>query len=238
MDNLFMVLFLISFVAVCVFIILSLIQFVKKDKVKGMKQIKFAGASIVVFIISFIGFGVTTDSTTTSNDDKAEKVEVTAEVEKPEESNETEEERIAREQKEAEEKVLAEKKAKEEAAAKAKAEEEAKAKAEAKAKEESIPREYKSALKKAESYASVMHMSKAGIYDQLTSEYGEDFPKEAAQYAIDNIEHDWKVNALKKAQSYAETMAMSDAAIYDQLISEYGEKFTAEEAQYAIDNLE
>lgn len=62
MDNLFMVLFLISFIAVFVFIILSLIQFVKKDKFKGMKQLKFAGASIVIFIISFIGFGMTTDS--------------------------------------------------------------------------------------------------------------------------------------------------------------------------------
>lgn len=105
-------------------------------------------------------------------------------------------------------------------------------------KEDNVPREYKSALKKAESYANTMHMSKAGIYDQLTSEHGEAFPKEAAQYAIDNIKHDWKANALEKAKTYAESMAMSDSAIYDQLISEYGEKFTAEEAQYAIDNLE
>ncbi|MNW67709.1 Host cell surface-exposed lipoprotein [compost metagenome] len=83
-----------------------------------------------------------------------------------------------------------------------------------------------------------MHLSKAGIYDQLTSEYGEKFPAEAAQYAMDNLEFDWKENALKKAQEYAEAMSMSDADIYDQLISEYGEKFTKEEAQYAIDNLE
>ncbi|MNW08069.1 Host cell surface-exposed lipoprotein [compost metagenome] len=83
-----------------------------------------------------------------------------------------------------------------------------------------------------------MNMSKKGIYDQLTSEYGENFPKEAAQYAIDNIKFDWKESALKKAQLYAETMSMSDSAIYEQLTSEYGEKFTAEEAQYAIDNLE
>ena len=106
------------------------------------------------------------------------------------------------------------------------------------AKEDSVPREHKSALKKAELYAETMNMSKVGIYDQLTSEYGENFPPEAAQYAIDNIEFDWKENALKKAKLYAETMNMSNSAIYDQLISEYGEKFTKEEAQYAIDNLE
>ena len=103
--------------------------------------------------------------------------------------------------------------------------------------EDNIPTEYKSALRKAKLYSDTMNMSKAGLYDQLTSEYGEKFTVEAAQYAIDNITVDWKENALKKAKSYQETMSMSPAAIYDQLISEYGEKFTAEEAQYAIDNL-
>ena len=81
-------------------------------------------------------------------------------------------------------------------------------------------------------------MSKAAIYDQLTSEYGEQFPAEAAQYAIDNLDVDWNANALKTAKNYQETMSMSKAAIYDQLISEYGEKFTAEQAQYAVDHLE
>lgn len=103
--------------------------------------------------------------------------------------------------------------------------------------EESVPTEYKSALKKAIQYGEIMHMSKAGIYNQLTSEYGEKFTPEAAQYAIDNADIDYKANALEKAKDYQNTMNMSPAAIYDQLISEYGEQFTAEEAQYAIDNL-
>ena len=103
--------------------------------------------------------------------------------------------------------------------------------------EDNIPTEYKSALKQAETYSEMMHMSKAGIYDQLTSEYGGQFTAEAAQYAIDNVEADWKKNALESAKSYQETMSMSPSAIYDQLVSEYGEQFTAEEAQYAVDNL-
>ena len=81
-------------------------------------------------------------------------------------------------------------------------------------------------------------MSKAGIYDQLTSEYGEQFTPEEAQYAIDRLDVDYKENALKSAKNYQDTMDMSPAAIYDQLVSEYGEQFTAEEAQYAIDHLE
>ncbi len=97
--------------------------------------------------------------------------------------------------------------------------------------------EYQNALKKAESYSKLMHMSKQGIYDQLTSEYGEKFPADAAQYAIDNLNADYNANALEKAKTYSETMHMSKNAIYDQLVSEHGEQFTAEEAQYAIDNL-
>ncbi len=82
-----------------------------------------------------------------------------------------------------------------------------------------------------------MHMSKAGLYNQLTSEYGEQFSAEAAQYAIDNVQADWNANALKKAKDYQDTMDMSPEAIRDQLVSEYGEQFTAEEAEYAIANL-
>lgn len=83
----------------------------------------------------------------------------------------------------------------------------------------------------------MMHMSKAAIYDQLTSEYGEQFSKEAAQYAIDNLKADYKKNALEKAKEYQDEMDMSPAAIKDQLVSDYGEKFTQEEADYAIEHL-
>ena len=83
-----------------------------------------------------------------------------------------------------------------------------------------------------------MHMSKNRIYKQLTSSYGEGFSKEDAQYAIDNLQVDWKYNALETAKNYANTMHMSKNRIYEQLTSSYGEEFTKEEAQYAIDNLE
>ncbi|MCR4608152.1 MAG: Ltp family lipoprotein [Eubacterium sp.] len=101
----------------------------------------------------------------------------------------------------------------------------------------SIPNEYKSALKKAKVYSDTMHMSKAAIHDQLTSEYGENFSEEAADYAMENLVADYKENALKKAEDYNEMMYMSKAGIYEQLTSEYGERFTDEEAQYAVDTL-
>lgn len=54
--------------------------------------------------------------------------------------------------------------------------------------EADVPTEYKSALRKAKTYSDTMNMSKVGLHDQLTSEYGEKFTAEAAQYAIDNLE--------------------------------------------------
>jgi len=104
-------------------------------------------------------------------------------------------------------------------------------------KEANISAEYKSALAKAYSYANDQHMSKKGLYHQLTSEYGEQFSNEASQYAIDNVKADWKANALSKADSYANDQDMSKKGVYDQLTSEYGEQFTKGETQYAVDNI-
>ena len=97
--------------------------------------------------------------------------------------------------------------------------------------------EDKNVLAKAEVYSSTMHMSKSRIYRQLTSSYGEGFPPEAAQYAVDHLVADYKANALEKAKDYQTTMNMSKSRIYNQLTSNYGEGFTAEEAQYAVDHL-
>ena len=104
--------------------------------------------------------------------------------------------------------------------------------------EPSVPKEYRNALRSAKTYSDMMHMSKQGIFDQLTSEYGDQFDAEAAQYAIDNLDANYNENALKCGENYKKTMYMSKQGIYDQLTSEYGEKFTPEEAQYAIDNLD
>ena len=67
---------------------------------------------------------------------------------------------------------------------------------------------------------------------------GGQFSKEAAQYAVDNVETDWNKNALEKAKIYQNQMNMSPSAIHDQLTSNFGEKFTKTEADYAIENLE
>ena len=101
---------------------------------------------------------------------------------------------------------------------------------------ENIPAEHSAALKQAQSYNDLMHFSKKGLYEQLTSSAGAGFPKDAAQYAVDNVNADWKANALAKAESYRETMSMSNADIKHQLLSDV-EGFTQDEVAYAMKNL-
>jgi len=104
--------------------------------------------------------------------------------------------------------------------------------------EKPVPTEYVSALKKAQIYVDEMHMSKKGLYEQLTSEYGEQFDKKAAKYAVKHVKANWKKNALAKAKDYQENMSMSKEAIRDQLTSDAGEKFTKQEDDYAIKHLD
>ncbi|MFL2081066.1 Ltp family lipoprotein [Latilactobacillus sakei] len=103
--------------------------------------------------------------------------------------------------------------------------------------DESVPTEYKSALTTAKEYSDQQHMSKAGLYEQLTSDAGEKFSAEAGQYAIDNLKADYNANALATAKDYQEQQNMSPESIREQLTSDAGEKFTPDEANYAIQHL-
>ena len=96
----------------------------------------------------------------------------------------------------------------------------------------------RAALNKAKIYSDTMHMSKQGIYNQLTSDAGEKFKEKDANYAIKHLKANYKENAKKKANDYVEQQNMSKDAVYNQLISDAGEKFTEEEAQYAVDHLD
>ena len=95
--------------------------------------------------------------------------------------------------------------------------------------------EYSAALEKAKRYNSLFHMSKKRMYRQLTSEFDK-FSNDAAQYAIDHLEADYKYNALFNAKNYRKLFNMSKSGLFNQLTS-YIDGFTEEEAQYAVDHL-
>lgn len=95
-----------------------------------------------------------------------------------------------------------------------------------------------SAVRSAESYLSFKGFSRAGLTQQLTSEYGEGFTAEDAEFAIAYIESagkvDWNQEAVQAAESYLEFKGFSRDGLYDQLTSEYGEQFTPDQANFAL----
>ncbi|WP_191966646.1 Ltp family lipoprotein [Microbacterium testaceum] len=95
-----------------------------------------------------------------------------------------------------------------------------------------------SAVRSAESYLKFKGFSRAGLTEQLTSEYGEGFAAEDAEFAIAYIESagkvDWNEQAVKSAKSYLDFKGFSRDGLFDQLTSEYGEKFTADQANFAL----
>ena len=95
------------------------------------------------------------------------------------------------------------------------------------------------AYESAKSYLDYMAFSRQGLIDQLTSEYGEQFEADQAEYAVatleSNSEVDWNEEAYESAKSYLEYSSFSLDGLIEQLESEYGEQFTHEEAVYGAE---
>jgi len=103
--------------------------------------------------------------------------------------------------------------------------------------EPKVPAEHSAALRQAKLYAKSMSMSKQGVREQLTSQYGGNFKPEAVEYAMSNLDDiDWNANALTSAKMYQQQLSMSEESIRQQLTSSYG-GFTNEQAEYAIKHL-
>jgi hypothetical protein len=93
------------------------------------------------------------------------------------------------------------------------------------------------ALQSAESYLVMSGFSKQGLYEQLSSSYGEGFTQAEAQYAVDHVDVDWNKEAVESARSYLEMSPMSRNALIEQLSSSAGEGFTYEQALYAVNKV-
>ena len=105
--------------------------------------------------------------------------------------------------------------------------------------DDSVSVEYINALIKGIQYAKDMHMSKQRVYDQLSSDYGEQFSQDAAAWAVAHMSDiDWKANALVKAKFYRDDMHLSNNRIYQQLTSDYGERFAKDETDYAMAHID
>ena len=97
----------------------------------------------------------------------------------------------------------------------------------------------KNAYKAGLNYLDTMPFSKQGLIDQLSSDYGDGYEKEDAEFAVNAIEKngevDWVEQAKKAAEEYLDTMSFSKDGLIEQLESDYGDQYTHEEAVEAVE---
>ena len=107
---------------------------------------------------------------------------------------------------------------------------------------ETLSVEQRNAVIAGKSYLSFSGFSKQGLIDQLSSEYGDNYPEEVASFAVQYLEDnklvDWGEEAVESAQNYLDFSGFSRLGLIDQLTSEYGDQFTKEEAETAVQYLE
>lgn len=90
----------------------------------------------------------------------------------------------------------------------------------------------RNAVRSAEQYLSMSGFSRAGLIDQLSSEYGNGYSVSDATVAVDSLNVDWNQQAVRSAQQYLEMTGFSCSGLIEQLSSEYGNKYTRSQASY------
>lgn len=99
--------------------------------------------------------------------------------------------------------------------------------------------EQQHAYKAGLNYLDFKGFSKQGLIDQLSSEYGDGYPVDVAEFAVNKIEErgevDWVEQAKRSAQDYLDFSDFSKQGLIDQLSSEYGDKYTVEQATEAVE---
>ncbi len=94
------------------------------------------------------------------------------------------------------------------------------------------------AVKTALNYIDLMAFSRQGLIEQMSSEYGDNYPRADVEYALSYLEKnnlvDWNEEAAQCAQNYLDIMSFSRDGLYQQMTSESGDKYTKEQTEYAL----
>src|SRR3954454_21704961 len=93
------------------------------------------------------------------------------------------------------------------------------------------------AIGSAHDYLRFSAFSREGLIDQLSSKYGEGYPKPVAVYAVNDITVSWNKQAVRSAKSYLRFSHFSRAGLIEQLESPYGEQFTHRQAVYSVNHV-
>jgi hypothetical protein len=90
------------------------------------------------------------------------------------------------------------------------------------------------AVESAQNYLSEgLGFSRAGLIQQLSSSYGEGFPKAVAVFAVNHLNVNWDQQAVESAKSYKQTgSGFSCSGMIQQLSSSAGSGFTHAQAVY------
>lgn len=203
-----------------------------KKKAGAGKVVGFTLLGLVVFggCVSAVSGGDDTDKVATSSTSSESKAAPAKKVEDPAK---------AAAEKAAEDKAAADKAAADKvAAAKAAADKAAADKKAAEAEARKGTTSQQNAYKAAEEYLDFSAFSRAGLIGQLTSDYGSQFPKGDAEFAVARLERegkvDWNAEAAEAAKDYLETSSFSRQGLLDQLTSQYGSQFTRAQAEYGV----
>lgn len=92
------------------------------------------------------------------------------------------------------------------------------------------------AISSAKQYLSFASFSRTGLIRQLSSDAGDGYNLEDAQFAVDYLDVNWKDQARKSAVNYLEITAFSCQGLIEQLSSDAGEGFTLEQAKYGAES--
>ena len=99
--------------------------------------------------------------------------------------------------------------------------------------------EQKNAYQAAKDYLDFSAFSRKGLINQLSSEYGSNYPKKVATFVVDLLETegavDWYEQAERAAKEYLDFSSFSKAELIQQLESEYGSQFTHDQAVKGVE---
>jgi len=97
---------------------------------------------------------------------------------------------------------------------------------------EAITGPQKNAQRSAIAYLNISGFSRAGLIDQLSSPYGDQYRVQDATIAVDRLDVDWNAQAARSAAQYPQMMGFPCAGLIDQPSSSYGPKYTRAQAEF------
>jgi hypothetical protein len=90
------------------------------------------------------------------------------------------------------------------------------------------------AVQSAQKYLSMSAFSRSGLIQQLSSRYGEGYPRADAVYAVEHVAVDWNEQAVRAAKQHLGERSFSREGLIHQLEAGYGDGFTHAEAVHGV----